>query len=237
MSSNTKRKLFYKIKLFTIIFFSATAISFSQNFNYTLSKDSSAYVTLTNSTSIISNSSWINNNFTVHLPFTFNFCGTASDSIFIEGNGFIVFDKSKELAIVAFTEFSSNKDTSQNYSAFIEYAIEGSTNNRIVKIQYRNVSQNKLSEHDYLNYQIWLYENGNKVEFHIGSNSCSTRADSPAPSLLGLINKNRNSDNNAFLITGNAYNPTGQIISGEQDFNHLENIPSEGKILTLTPNY
>jgi hypothetical protein len=69
-----------------------------------------------------------------------------------------------------------------------------------------------------------LYENGNKIEFHIGPNAyaSSTLLFSEQ---LGLIHKELNT------TTGNSPSPTGTLISGM----YINNIPSEGTIYTFTP--
>ena len=221
-----------KIKLMLVAFIIAAISVKAQNFNYTLSKDSSVYNALVSPILLTTaGQNWSTANFYVHIPFQFNFCGSSTDSLKIEGNGFIVFDHIKNWSIVAFNDFRSNKDTNQNYVSSVGYLTTGSQGNRITKIEFKNLSQNTLSNSDYLNYQAWLYENGNKIEFHIGPNSGLQSS-----VLLGLVNKNMDTEDKAYLVNGSQYTLTGQLISSDNEFVYLNNIPSQGTILTLTPS-
>lgn len=227
------KKLIYLPVLYLCLF---VLQSKAQNFNYTLTKDSSLYTPLASPTLLsVEGQNWRNINFSMRLPFQFNFCGSSTDSLVIEGNGFIVLDHAKFLSIVAFNNFRSNKDTNENYSSTVSYLTIGSQGNRITKIEFKNLSQAKLSNTDFLNYQVWFYENGNKIEFHIGSNWYGLNPESPSSVLLGIVNRNMDTENKAYLVTGSQYAPTGQSISGDNEFVYLNNTPSEGTILTLTP--
>jgi hypothetical protein len=162
----------FKRTVLVCLFFITAHLIQAQNFNYTLSKDSTTYTALSGATYLSTGENWSNKKYSIHIPFHFNFCGSTADSIItIEGNGFIVMNQSKQLSIVAFNSFTSNKDTNQSYTSSIAYLTSGSQGNHITKIEFKNLSQNQLSNADYLNYQVWLYENGNKIEFHIGANS------------------------------------------------------------------
>jgi hypothetical protein len=220
-----------------LLFFMNIAQGHSQNFSYSFAKDSVAYAALNSPTLLSTNESWSNKQFKLALPFSFNCAGTAADTVFIETNGFLVFNKAKQLAIVAFNDFSSRKDTNQNYTASLGYTIEGSAGNRIVKFEFRNLSRNMLSTFDHMDYQVWLYENGNKIEFHIGSNPFAVNAESPNSLLLGIINRNMNSDPSAYLIQGNPSLPTAAAVNSANELIYLDNIPFEGVVLRLTPTY
>jgi hypothetical protein len=224
-----------RIKLIATAFFVfAISISLhSQNFNYNLQKDSTAYTPIAGADVISAGQDFQSKSFVLHLPFSFNFCGTKTDSIKIEGNGFIVFDQVRGLAVIAFNSFSSNQDTAAKINSSILFQVTGTQGNRVATIEFNNLSQNILSENDYLNYQIKLYENGNKIIFHIGDNSYSNAAMSV---MLGLINKNMDGSTNAFLISGNPSQPSGQQITSGMDFSNLNNVPSKDISYTLTPS-
>lgn len=226
-----------KCKYGLIVLLFLPLLSHSQNFNYTLNKDSSSYAALSSPIILTAAENWNSKNFSIHLPFQFNFCGSTTDSLTIHGNGFITFDHSKLFSVVAFNNCRSNKDTNQSYVSSINYLTTGEEGNRITKIEFKNLSQNKLSNTDYLNYQLWLYENENKIEFHIGSNYYGSHPESQIPLLLGLINRNMDTENKAYLINGDPYNPSAQLISGDNEFVYLNNSPTEGTILKLTPTF
>jgi len=209
----------------------------AQTFSYDLQKDSSGYTVLSGAVVLSTAENFRSKSFTVDIPFAFNFCGSAADSITIEGNGFIVFNKEKATAIVAYTNFGSNKDTTMGYSSSILCKAEGDSGNKIFKIEFKNLSQSSLSANDHLSYQVWLYENGNKIEFHTGTNSYAGTPGIEIPVLLGLINKNMDTENNAFLLYGDPHNPSGQLIAAGIGFVYLDNVPAEGTIIKLTPTF
>lgn len=238
ISFEQKNRHSFKIPLGAVCFFVFNSFFINaQNFSYSFAKDSSQYNSIANPYVLSSNESWVNKNFGLHLPFQFNFCGSHTDSINIETNGFLVFDIANQFAIVAFNNFGCKKDTNQNYTASIGYVIEGAEGNRIVKIEYKNLAQGILSNYDYLNYEIWLYENGNKIEYHIGANSYSNESGEGIAALIGIINRNMDTENKAYLVTGNPSIPAVQIVSGENELLYLSNIPYSGTIYTLTPTF
>ena len=204
----------------------------AQNFNYSFAKDSSSYSELSGATVLTTGVNFSNKSFVVHFPFNFNFCGTNSDSLKIETNGFLVFDKTKQLAIVAYNNYSSKKDTLGNYTSSISYNTSGATGNRIIKIEFKNLAQNTLSSSDFLSYQVWLYESGNKVEIHTGAN-----ASNGTPVLIGIINKNMDTSDKAYLIKGDTSSPSGEIISGEASLDYLNQMPNSGIVYTLSPAF
>jgi hypothetical protein len=230
------KKALIKLALMCLLFFTIMQTE-AQNFNYIFAKDSGAYVSLTSPVFLSSNESWVNKHFKLALPFQFNFSGLPADTIYIETNGYLIFDKNKELATVAFNEFSSRKDTNQSYTASLGYSIEGSSGSRIVKIQFSNVSKNNFSSSDHLNYQVWLYESGNKIEFHIGANAYSLNPEFTNPVMLGLINRNMDSDPKAYLINGTIFSPAAGTVSADEDLIYLNNVPSEGIVFRLTPTF
>ncbi len=52
----------------------------------------------------------------------------------------------------------------------ISYVLEGAAPNRILKVQFYNMYWYKSMEpYNIVNYQVWLYETSNNIEFHYGS--------------------------------------------------------------------
>ncbi|HEX8517250.1 MAG TPA: hypothetical protein VF868_13720 [Bacteroidia bacterium] len=229
-----KRDMFNDIKIL-VIFALFAGKGFAQNFNYSFQKDSSEYTALAGGTIKAANESWVNKQFEIPLPFQFNFCGISTDSLFIEPNGFVVFDKRTQISIVAFNEFGSRADANQSFNAELKYSVEGTAGSRIIKVQYSNLSKNKHSSSDELNYQIWLFEAGNLIEIHSGPNSyADSRFDSPI--LIGLINKNMNSSPNGFLVGGDLNTAFAQSITGEE-LTYFNGIPSQGVFFRFTPSF
>ena len=205
-----------------------------QNFSYAPSADSSAYTELSSPVVLAGLSAW-SGPYGFPIPFSFDFCGTSTDTIVIETNGFIILDKPHETAIIAFNSFTNHRDTTNAYGASISYLTTGSSGNRICKIQFKKLSQYQLSGNDHLSYQVWLYENGGKIECHIGPNSYSAMEEMFVP--FGLINRYMDTTDKAYMLYGNPSSPSGQIITGEAELVYLNTVSHEGIILTLTPAF
>lgn len=208
----------------------------AQNFSYSVSRDSAAYIPLDAPQTIAANQNWISKNFIVHLPFSFNFCGSLTDSVSIYGNGFIDFNIASKLAIIAFNSFSSQRDTAQQYAGTISYQVTGAGSSRILKIQFSDVAQSQFSAFDYLNYQVWLYEGSNAIEFHIGNNSYSNAPNS-MPVALGVLNRMGTSSSRGYFISGSPFSPAGQLIGNDDELSYLTTIPAAGVILKLSPSF
>lgn len=208
----------------------------AQNMNYALQKDSSEYVSLSTPTTLSANENWRDKHFKIPLPFSFNFCGYQSDTAYIETNGFILFNKENQLALVSFNEFSSKKDSTNSYIASLGYTNEGSNGNRIIKIELKNLAKSNYSFYDNLSYQVWLYENGNKIEFHMGDHAFSSIPEETLV-LLGIINRNMNSNPAANLVNGSVYTSSLQTITNENELIYLTGHLSEGIVFTLTPSF
>jgi len=68
-------------------------------------------------------------------------------------------------------DFSLTVEENQLRSAQskVSYLIEGTIGNRVLKIEYQNVQFWESAENDSINFQIWLFEDNSKIEFHFGS--------------------------------------------------------------------
>lgn len=209
----------------------------AQNFGYQFVKDSAAYSDLVGANSLLANENFTGKHKKIQLPFTFNFCGYAADSITITTNGYIVFDHINMISLISFNNFSGNNDSVGSPIASIRYKTEGSNGHRIAKIEFKNFSINTYTTNDNLTYQVWLYENGNMIEYHIGSNNYSTQPEIELPVLVGAINQSMNTETKAYLITGNAATPSGQLITGENELQYLSQIPLSGTIYRLNPSF
>lgn len=206
-------------------------VSTAQNFNYNLTKDSTAYQSLSTNTIIAERDDWTNKKFSLNLPFQFNCAGVMSDSLTIESSGFISFGKNTNLALVAFNNFLCSTDSAGVFVSEITFLVSGSTGNRIAKLEFKNLAVSTFSPGDYLTYQLWFYEGSNKLEFHIGPNSYTSV--SAFPELLGLLSRKMDSTINGYLATGDPSSPTGMQLNAE--LSYISKLPGAGTIFTFTP--
>lgn len=216
------------IPFLSLVFFQ---VSKAQNFNYSLTKDSTSYQPLSTTATVAEKEDWTNKKFDLTLPFQFNCAGVISDSLTIENNGFISFGENTNLALVAFNNFLCSVDTAGTYVSEIAFLVTGSSGNRIAKLEFKNLAVSIFSPSDCLTYQLWLYEGSNKIEFHIGPNSYGSL--SSFPELLGLIWRKMDATVNGYLATGNPSSPTGAQLNGE--LSYINKLPGAGTIYTFTP--
>ncbi|MDP2387957.1 MAG: T9SS type A sorting domain-containing protein [Bacteroidota bacterium] len=138
-----------------------------------------AFTQLTNnyanlpSPTVISTPNWdYTSVYTVSMPFTFNYFGTNFSTIYVTGgfSGF-VYDGMGGFGSYEIYWFD-NAMTDWSGNGTISYKTTGSAPNRIFKIQAANAGfESDVSEVDFANAQLWLYEGSNVVEMHYGSSS------------------------------------------------------------------
>lgn len=123
----------------------------------------------------------------------------------------------------------------------ITYKLEGQTPNRILKLEWRNAGfygeyDILTSQNDFINFQMWLFETSNTIEFHYGSSSIV----SPAASFdgetgpivaLGKFDTTNFNIIKADILTGSSSNPT--VINSE---GFLTGVPANGTIYRFTRN-
>jgi hypothetical protein len=210
----------------------------AQSISYQFSKSNSTYQPLTSYTSIIENSDFSDKNIKIPTTFPYLINGFNQDSLTIWGNGFVQIDDLNEMAIVLFNCYGSRTDSTGNFTSSIRSESSGIEGNKILKIQFSNLSMISNSPDDFLNYQIWLYENNSKIEFRIGNNYFVSQEDLKIPLLVGIINQEMDTENIAVVLNGNPLNPTKTLISigTTLEFQYLNYLPPSGTIYTLIPN-
>jgi hypothetical protein len=67
-----------------------------------------------------------------------------------------------------------HRDGKSGSCSNLSYKLEGPVGNRIFKLEWNNVSLYDVVDSCFLNMQVWLYENGNIIEFRYGPSYVST---------------------------------------------------------------
>lgn len=207
---------------------------FGQNFNYSMTKDSMQYIPLNASASLVAPPETLNKPYHIHLPFSVNFCGSVTDSILYETNGFLLFNKASELAMVIFNSYGPHVDSLGNAVYNVKTELSGPTGHRIFKVQFTSLSQNYCSYTDHLEFQLWLYENGGRLEVHIGQLAEVT---TDQYHLVGLINRNMDTTPSAVTIS-REINSYSLLSSGQgEDLHYIQGLPSAGTVFSFIPNF
>lgn len=220
--------------------------SFAQNF-YTFSTSQETYIDLEDPISINENQSWNNESFgPFPLPFTFSVFGDTFSYFFLFQDYFILINTIENTSNIAtFQPISANlQDRNFNDDVSlspISYKTEGIPGNRIHKMEIKNAGLKveileEENSNSFLNYQIWLYEGTNKIEYHFGPsllNNILYVTNSNA--IYSLVRTQTLTDTKMAILSGLVSNPTYNEIT-EQDLppvNGLTSLPANGQIYTF----
>lgn len=105
----------------------------------------------------------------ITMPFTFKYQNTTVNNVAIESYGSLYLNSviSEEIAIGHITGI--NLLYSGKGRGKVIYSTTGAPGNRIFKVEYQNVGRAlDDSNNDTLNFQIWLYEQNNAIEYRAG---------------------------------------------------------------------
>ncbi len=173
------------------IFLALILMSYSTNAqqNYSFSYFNDTYSDLTGST-VLNDSTWDDPGFEIPIGFGFPFYDSIYTKIVINPLGYgssltptnyvpinsnnpqpIILPISTDLIDRGYNTTTWNQDA--NTLSPISYLTEGNTGNHILKIEYKNAGyydelDNYSVSNDFINFQIWLYENGD-IEFRYGA--------------------------------------------------------------------
>ncbi|HRP88987.1 MAG TPA: T9SS type A sorting domain-containing protein [Edaphocola sp.] len=103
----------------------------------------------------------------ITIPFQFKYQNTAISSVEIETEGSLYFNNTGMPSIMGIMMDYDSKNRGKVF-----YETTGNNGNRIFKVEYRNLGRYEDStNNDTVNFQIWLYEADNAIEYHLGFNN------------------------------------------------------------------
>lgn len=228
-------KHIHLIKTIALLLLVSNIKAYAQNFNYTISVDSSAtYTPLSDASILSSTEKWL-----PQYEINTGFSPGSLQSVVIETNGFIVFNKQYNSAVMAFYGFGSKIDSSGNRSR-LSYTTSGTEGSKILKIEYKNVGMSS-DPHELTSFQVWIKENGS-FDVVVGSNSYEpnpgdTLIDTNRVVHIGLINRNMDTTERGIFISGTPGAPQSVPLNDEHpDLSFLRTVPKRGFKYTFTPN-
>lgn len=249
------------VPLMTGMLFSASLPA--QDFDYSFTKDSVEWQELNAQTILNENNSAWKFCYKIPIGFSFNYLGRNFDSLCIETNGYLVFDDDRNYALTVFPGFGDCIDSTGNHSV-LGYTLTGPNGNRILKIQHKNIGS-IYSTNQFITYQTWLYEAGNKIEIRMGPGNFnvpdhtndvlsvlnnlelpeggnpvsldSLHLDGGPGFRIGLLNMNMDTPTCGYFINGDPSNPEGQQLNVQHAIGTLTKIPGAGMKYTLQPAF
>lgn len=222
--------------------------SFAQD-AYTFSASQGTYTDLVSPTSMNTNQFWDYDMFgPITLPFSFSVFNTTFSHFMFSDDNFFLIDSNSLDNILNYTilgtinAYIQDLDITENGSLSpISYKAEGTTGSRIFKMEVKNAGlEEEINEEEisnsFLNYQIWLYEGTNKIEYHFGPNSVENLLylsnEDGIYSLLGTLTP---TFFKAVFLSGLSSNPTYSEITNQDSDpgNGLTSLPANGQIYTF----
>jgi len=218
-----------------------------QSFLYNFSSFTDTYTELTGGTSLNEGEVWDDPFYFMPLAFPFLINGNEVGELEFYGGGSLMRAPTEDPLvynyIFPFEADLIDRGSFGNTSLSpISYTVEGTPGNRIQKMQFKNAGSYTEMDFNgtldmYVNFQMWLYEGTNTIEFHFGPSFINDPDlfydDYPGP-LSGTADYNEDDDviTNAHFITGAAGNP-----SLSEDPTFVIGTPSDGMVyrLYLTP--
>lgn len=165
-------------KLLFIFFISFCSILQAQD--YTVSAFNEPYQDLVNATSVNNGEIWDDPFYTISIGFDFELYDQTFNTIYITdiGNGGALSFHSNPQTNYSFLspimQDITDKGINQSVSP-ISYVVVGEAGNRIFKLEYKNVGfWGDFTMADYMDFQVWLYESDNSIEYRYGPNSINS---------------------------------------------------------------
>ena len=221
---------------------------------YELSVSQGVYQPLENSISVTNGQVWDDPEFSIPIGFVFSLYDTETSELYSNsGSAGILFDvESYDIEDETFSAIipmlvdliDLGYDSGESLSN-ISYLVEGEEGSRICKVEWSNAGFfediNYGAGADFVNIQLWLYEEDNSIEFHFG-NSDVSNPDSflgntgPAMGLISNFNNETETIfDEFFVLTGDPANPNIVFLDEDSydyfyDENALEAMPESGTI-------
>ena len=192
---------------------------------------------------VVNYSLWGNDEWTLPLEFTFNFMGNDYETILIS-NGKIRFDEDND-EVYIFPYFTELIDRNYWNNPIVDiispvsYKYENQNGQTILKIQHENVGFFDGGPADFANFQTWLYEGSNIIEFHYGASEIisetafSSQDEAIYGPLVGIIDGDHT--NPYYLVYQNSESP--EILTDPENYGEgLIGSPPNNMVYRFIPN-
>lgn len=214
--------------------------SFVNAQNYTFTNTTGNYSDLVSSTSINNGEVWDEeSSFLVPLSHPFFINGVMVTSLTISDGMVFSNASSNDYQFLNplgtdLIDQGTNTTTSQSP---LSYKVDGTVGNRITKIEFKNIG----SPYDtnftmFINFQIWLYEITNIIEYRYGPSSITDSAlfySGQTGALIGIYSFNSDTffPSNIFLLSGNVNSP---LVSNDLP-TYVTGTPAPNTVYRFTP--
>lgn len=201
----------------------------AQNFNYTDSVYNSTYSEINDPVILAEGDTWLTSDAEISVGFSFNYAGTAYQSLVVTDDGYIAFGQNKDYRFICFgLGLSNQKDSIGINLSSVSYLVKGDEGSRVLKIQFKNCKILNDSA-GYVNFQVQFYEGSNNIGLIIGDTRFEGNALANAAKKIGLI---RNSTQAGHMLTGDVSNPSSSSASAT-----VSGYPATNTFYLFKPNF
>jgi hypothetical protein len=242
------KKMMYTLLLGIAAMATITANAQTPTYPYTFSYSTQPYANLSDTTLILGSNGWDDTLLAFSLPIDFKYQGVSVTQWYMDTYGGLYpngMDTMRETPFI----LGVNADYEDKLGATISYNVSGATGSRIAKLEYRNVGFYDGNATENANFQIWLYEGSNKIEYHVGPNQVNTATldyfDQGGPLVVGLQYDANLVDSSLYHTVqpkdGTPTDTVMQIDPGESTDEELTALlygaayPVNGSVFTFTP--
>ena len=217
--------------------------------DYTFSTSTGTYQDLSGATVVSAGDIWDDPEYVVPIGFPFQLYDQMTDSVYfaidLGGSISTVVDpntyEADYIIVPLYADLVDRGSLGSTPLSPISYKVDGNPGSRIFKLEWKNAGfYNEVDSlgtlNDFINFQVWLYEGSNDVEFRYGPSLVNnpeldyyTDSDSTAYGpLVGLSNYDFN---NSYILDGPASNPTLVFVE-----DYLTGSPPDGIIYRFAKN-
>lgn len=216
-------------------------------FDYTFTPSTDLYENLQNPTILTNGVVWDEETFLLPLGFTFYVGNKGFDTVAINANGYLTFVNnvvSETYAAMIFGNVDLQDRGAGTVTAKspISYQIDGNMGSQVVKIQYKNAGFFDGISSDSVSFQVWIYENLDKIEYRFGGVSISNPTlvfQGNTGAICGLFTANANNLNTGFTLANSAIFPDTAQFTAIDLFNlpSLNDLIPENTVYTFAYNH
>jgi len=224
------------------------------SFRYTFTTQTAqTYTALTTgATSLNGSTIWDDEDFSAALPFTFRINGVPTNTLSLSAANIIYADTSTTVLNAFLVNDADLHDRANATGGStplspIRYRIDGTAPNRIFKVEVANAGfyDNRTSNTDSVNYQVWMYEGSNIIEVRFGQSSVTAGSTyyglggtGPVIGVADSIDLSGTSTRYIYYLRGNPTAPTVDsldIFGTPSAVNALNSWPAQGIVYRFTP--
>ena len=228
-----KNKSFKAQKAIIIALFVLTNFAARAQF-YAYTKSTGTYTELTGATQLL-NGNWNDFSASFKTPFTFRYFSlNIFDSIELTDWAGIYFNNINN---GLFDIYSTDLNSRGNNKSPISYLSSGIMPNRVLKIQYKNAGfmADAPSFSDSVNFQLWIYETSNIIEFRYGPNQVKSTSYNGDNGPYVQVADPLSISTNFIVLEGNPASPAVRT-SNISSSTTLTGSPANGTIYRFAPS-